>query len=231
MIYCDFQKAFDTVAHNRLMDIVCHYGIKDPILSWIEDYLKNRKQQVSVNGSKSSLFDVSSGVPHGSVLGPLLFIIYINSMVVKAGDTNLLLYADDLKLYREIKTDEDVETLQTDLDELYDWTQYSLLNFHPDKCVVMRLMSSRSKKLRSNALHNMDERRLKAVAEEKDLGISFNDNLTFEKHINEKVNKANSLVGIVRRAFVHLDKDVFQVVLFDHTWKPGTNLEPVHKKN
>ena len=100
--------------------------------------------------------------PQGSVLGPLLFIIYINSMVVKAGDTNLHLYADDLKLYREIKTDEDVETLQTDLDKLHDWTQYSLLKFHPDKCVVMRLMSSRSKKFRPNALYNMDER-LKAV--------------------------------------------------------------------
>ena len=212
VIYCDFQKAFDTVAHNRLMDALCHYGLKDPILSWIEDYLKNRKQQVSVNGSKSSLFDVSPRVPQGSVLGPLLFIIYINSMVVKAGDTNLLLYADDVKLYREIKTDEDVETLQTDLDKLYDWTQYSLLKFHPDKCVVMRLMSSRSKKLKPNALYNMDERRLKAVSEEKDLGISFNDNLTFEKHINEKVNKANSLVGMVRRTFVYLDKDVFKVL-------------------
>ena len=107
---------------------------------------------------------------------------------------------------------EDVETLQTDLDKLYDWTQYSLLKFHPDKCVVMRLMSSRSKKLRPNALYNMDERRLKAVSEEKDLGISFNDNLTFEKHINEKVNKANSLVGMVRRTFIHLDKDVFKVL-------------------
>ena len=212
VIYCDFQKAFDTVAHNHLMDVLCHYGIKDPILSWIEDYLKNRKQQVSVDGSKSSLFDVSSGVPQGSVLGPLLFIIYINSMVMKAGYTNLLLYADDLKLYREIKTDEDVETLQTDLDKLYDLTQYSLLKFHPDKCVVMRLMSSRSKKLRPNALYNMDERRLKAVSEEKDLGISFNDNLTFEKHINEKVNKANSLIGMVRRTFVHLDKDVFKIL-------------------
>ena len=73
-------------------------------------------------------------------------------------------------------------------------------------------MSSRSKKLRSNALYNMDERRLKAVSKEKDLGISFNDNLTFEKHINEKVNKANSLVGMVRRTFVRLDKDVFKVL-------------------
>ena len=114
--------------------------------------MKNRKQQVSVNGSKSSLFDVSSGVPQGSVLGALLFIIYINSMVVKAGNTNLFLYADDLKLYRGIKTDEDEEKLHTDLDKLYDWEQYLLLKFHADKCVVMRLMYSKSEKLRPNVV-------------------------------------------------------------------------------
>ena len=94
-------------------------------------------------------------------------------------------------------------------------------------------MSSRSKKLRPNALYNMDERRLKAVAEEKDLGISSNDNLTFEKHINEKVNKANSLVGMVRRTLVHLDKDVFKVLcMYCSTTLGirGTNLEPVHKE-
>ena len=122
------------------------------------------------------------------------------------------MYADDLKLYREIKTDEDVEILQNDLDKLYDWTQYSLLKFHPDKCVVMRIMSPRSKKLRPNALYNMDERRLKAVSAEKDLGISFNDKLTFEQHINEKVNLTNSLVGMLRRTFAHLDKYVFKVL-------------------
>ena len=212
VIYCDFQKAFDTVAHNRLMKLLCHYGIKDPILSWIEDYLKDRKQQVSVNGSKSNLFDVPSGVPQGSVLGPLLFIIYINSMVKKAADANIYLYADDLKLYQEIKTDEDVEKLQNDLDKLYDWTQYSLLKFHPTKCVVMRLMSSKCKVLRPRGIYDMDERKLNEVSEEKDLGITFNGELTFEKHINEKVNKANALVGMLRRSFVHLDKDIFKLL-------------------
>ena len=90
-------------------------------MSWIEDYLKNRKQQVSVDGSKPSLFDVSSCVPQGSVLGSLLFIICINLMVVNAGDTNLFRYAD-----------EDIEKLQTNLDIL-DWMQYSLLKLHLDK--------------------------------------------------------------------------------------------------
>ena len=138
VIYCDFMKAFDTVPHQRLTELLIHYGIGDPILSWIKGFLSNRKQRVIVNGSKSKVFDVISGVPQGSVLGPILFNIFINSLVDKAGTANLFLYADDLKIFKEISSEEDAESLQEDLYKLYNWTQYSLLRLHPDKCVVMR---------------------------------------------------------------------------------------------
>ena len=121
-IYCDFQKAFDTVSHDRLMHLLAFYGLPNPILSWIEDFLTDRLQHVSVNGTTSEQFHAPSGVPQGSVLGPVLFIIYINSMILKAGNANIYLYADDLKLYREIKSEEDTELLQKDLDTLYDWS-------------------------------------------------------------------------------------------------------------
>ena len=111
VIYCDFQKAFDTVPHKRLIKLLSYYGICDPVLSWIRDFLSNRKQQVSVNGCKSETFDVISGVPQGSVLGPLLFIIYINSMIEKAGTAEIFLYADDLKIYKEIASEEDMDKL------------------------------------------------------------------------------------------------------------------------
>ena len=209
VLYGDFQKAFDTVPHNRLLELLSHYGINEPILSWVRDFLTDRKQQVVVNGCKSAILDVISGVPQGSVLGPLLFIIYINSMVEKAGSTELFLYADDLKIYNEIKSVEDAELLQQDLDRLYDWTRYSLLRFHPDKCVTMRIMS-KTKKLDVKEYNNMDETKLKTVYREEGLGIIFDNKLSFEEHINSKVKKANSLAGMLRRSFEHLDKAMFK---------------------
>ena len=124
---------------------------------------------MTVNGSKSKVFDVSSGVPQGSVLGSVIFVIYINSMLAKSGSSDLYLYADDLKIFKEIKRgEEDIESLQQDLEKLYDWSRYSLLKFHPDKCVVMRI-GTNQKKLATNPYYNMDATRLKIVEHEKDL--------------------------------------------------------------
>ena len=128
----------------------------------------------------------------------------------KAGTGDLYLYADDLKVFNEISSDEDVDKLQCDLDRLYDWTQYSLLKFHPDKCVAMRLTPSKSRKLPLNLCYSMDETRLKTVEREKDLGLIFDNTLSFEDHINSKVSKSNSLVGMLRRSFVHFDKEMFK---------------------
>ena len=119
VIYCDFRKAFDTVPHNRLMNVLKHYGITDMILSWVKDILSNRTQQIIVNGRKSETHHVTSGVPQGSVLGPLLFVTYINLLVDKAGSLERYLYADDLKIYNEIKSLDDVEDLQNGLDNFF----------------------------------------------------------------------------------------------------------------
>ena len=209
VIFCDFQKAFDTVPHRRLLEVLSHYGIQGPILKWIEDFLSNRKMEVIIEGSKSSKFDVTSGVPQGSVLGPLLFIIYINLLVEKSKTENIYLYADDVKIFKEIHSEDDVESLQHTLDLMYDWTCYSLLKFHPEKCVTMRVNSSR-KSSEVEGFYNMDGVKLKKVEIEKDLGVFIDEKLSFDTHINTVVKKANSLVGLLRRSFVYLDKDSFK---------------------
>ena len=112
-----------------------------------------------MNGCKSKVFDVISGVPQGSVLGPILFIIFINSLVDKAGMANLFLYADDLKIFKEISYEEDTERLQEDLYKLYNWTQHSHLRLHPDKCVVMRYMMN-VKNTEIKPFYDMDETKL-----------------------------------------------------------------------
>ena len=237
-IYCDFMKAFDMVPYQRLIEVLMHYGLEDPILASIKDFISFRKQQVYVNGCKSKYFDVIPGVPQGSVLGPALFIIFINTLVDKSGKSELFLYADDLKIFKEISSEEDAEAFQQDLDRLHDWTQYSFLRFHPDKCVVMRyMMSSRNTGIKS--FYNMDETRLKIVKSEKDLGILFKD-LSFDEHIAAKVKKATSLVGLIRKSFTHLDINMFRTLFtaiirphLEHgapMWNPHSKTDNLDRK-
>ena len=181
------------------------------VLEWIKDFLSNRKQRVCVNGSVSDLFDVTSGVPQGSVLGPLLFVLYINLMIEEAGDANLYLYADDVKLFQEITEENDTRVLQENLNRLNDWTNHSLLKFHPDKCEVMRVAPKNNKNEITQG-YKIGKDILKNVSEVKDLGIVFKDDLSFTDHINKIVKKANSLAGLLRRSFVYLDKTTFKQI-------------------
>ena len=136
VIYCDFRKAFDTVPHNQLLSVLTH-GITDPILSWVKDFLLNRKYQIAVNGRKSEIHHVTLGVPQGTVNRPLLFVTFINLMVDKAESLEIIVYTDDLKIYNEIKSPDDVEAFLNEIDKLYYCTQYSLVGSHPGKCVTM----------------------------------------------------------------------------------------------
>lgn len=209
-VYFDFQKAFDTVPHERLLNVLQSYGLSNELVTWIKDFLVGRRQCVCVNGKKSDVFEVPSGVPQGSVLGPILFVIYINTMIEEAGDVDIWLYADDTKLFREIKDEnQDVIRLQNSIDTLHSWSDRSLLKFHPDKCEVMRMQSKLSRQ-KSHQEYSLDGEVLKNVSTVKDLGITFDSDLTFETHIRMKVNKANSLFGMVRRSFTYLDCEMFK---------------------
>ena len=125
-------KAFDAVPHGRLVEKMRQYGIVQQVCGWTKAFLNNRIQKVKVNGEEPDWMDIVSGVPQGSVLGPILFVVYINDLPEKVL-SELLLYADHAKIFREIKCPKDVEMLQKDLHRMSTWSDDWLLKFHPDK--------------------------------------------------------------------------------------------------
>ncbi|XP_069114292.1 uncharacterized protein [Argopecten irradians] len=121
-IYLDFRKAFDTVPHHRLMKKLEAYGINKETLTWLEDFLVNRQQRVIINGETSKWGRVTSGIPQGSVLGPLLFVIYINDLPEMIKST-VYLFADDTKLFQIINSQESKKSIQEDLLQLTHWSE------------------------------------------------------------------------------------------------------------
>ena len=131
-IYMDYQKEFDKVPHCRLISKLKAYHFHSTVIDWVQTYLRDRSQYVEVNGKESVRLPVTSGIPQGSVLGPLLFLIYINDLPDQI-DSSVYMYADDTKLYREIKEPRDHDILQNDLSKLSDWSDLWLLKFHLKK--------------------------------------------------------------------------------------------------
>lgn len=206
-IYFDFAKAFDTVPHQRLLSKLSSYGIGGLLLQWIKSFLLERQQVVRVNGHYSYSSKVISGVPQGSVLGPLLFVIYINDLPDCVSSSSYL-FADDTKVLRKINSESDAKQLQDDIDALHEWSKKWLLKFHPDKCHVLTI--GKFDNIMHTERYTLGSCELEHVFEEKDLGVIFDSELTFEEHINLKIKKANSMVGIIRRSFSFLDGKLFK---------------------
>ena len=204
-IYCDFMKAFDKVPHKRLVYKVSKYGIKGDVIGWIDSFLSNRTQCVSIGEAESEIMPVTSGIPQGSVLGPLLFVMYINDLPdVVDKDTFIFLFADDTKAFRDIKSVPDQLILQNDVKSLTEWSDIWLLKFHPDKCVAMHLGNSNTKFDYVMEGHVLDKSTC-----EKDIGVHVDDKLNFEHHIYEKIKKANKILAIIRRTFTRMDGNMF----------------------
>ena len=139
VVFLDFTKAFDSVPHERLLLKLHAYGIRDPLLSWIRSFLTNRRQRVVLRGHYSSWTAVVSGVPQGTVLGPILFLIYIND-ITRNVESQSKLFADDMKVYRALRNvHEDTQILQDDLNALEQWSTDWQLSFNTTKCEVMRI--------------------------------------------------------------------------------------------
>ena len=143
VILLDFEKAFDKVSHRHLLAKIKHLGIHGSTLNWISDFLHARTQTVLVDGQKSSEANITSGIPQGSVLGPLLFLMFINDLPACVSSSTTRLFADDSILYREITSSADSEKLQKDLDALQDWEAKWLMRFNASKCQVFQVTKKR----------------------------------------------------------------------------------------
>ena len=213
IIYLDFQKAFDKVPHKRLLIKLKSHGIKGGVLSWIENWLSDRKQRVVINGEASEWIGVNSGVPQGSVLGPELFLIYINDIDEDLTCT-VSKFADDTKIGSTVLSNEQVENMQNNLDKLSAWAQTWQMRFNEDKCKVLHIGSRNEK-----ATYKMNDTQLQVVDKEKDLGVIISNNLKPSQQCAEVVKKANKIIGFIGRSFEHKNKDII-LTLYNSLVRP-----------
>ena len=207
IIFLDFRKAFDTVPHCRLLKKLSSYGICDNLLNWLSSFLINRTQQVVLHGHKSDSFVVRSGVPQGSVLGPLLFLLYVNDLPGHVS-SEISMFADDTKIYHKIKNIADCHQLQSDLDKLNIWSKEWLLSFNIEKCKYMRLGNNET--VFNYTMFNADKvSYLLQTFEETDLGIAITPSMNFSSQVNKSYTKAMQALSMIKRSFKFLNNKIF----------------------
>ena len=194
-ILLDFSKAFDKVPHKRLLLKLDHYGIRGQTKRWIENFLVGRTQQVVVEGETSTIGPVISGVPQGSVLGPLLFLAFINDLE-NGLHSRIRLFADDTILYAPIDSPDDAVHLQEDLLKLEAWASKWQMEFNVDKCL---LLSVSRKRTRIPTSYTLNGQSLARVSEAKYLGLNITENLHWGTHVQSIVAKSNRVCAFIHR--------------------------------
>ena len=196
LILLDFSKAFDKVNHSKLLWKLHQYGIRGNALSWILAFLGNRSQTVVLEGEESESVPVTSGIPQGSVLGPILFLVYINDLPEELS-SQVRLFADDTAVYLTVGGSEDEKVLQKDLDRLSVWENQWDMEFNPSKCQVVRVTTAKEVIKSVYTLHGQV---LEVVTSARYLGVDISSGLTWNSHIDRITGKANgTLVGYIRR--------------------------------
>ena len=197
VIYLDMSKAFDKVQHSLIIARLQQFNISGSLLKWFTSYLCGRRQRVTVLGATSQEREVSSGVPQGSILGPVLFLLYVNDLPKAVMSSKVACFADDTKVLKRVESQQDSVDLQSDIDNLNSWARLSGLTFNHSKCKCQRITR---KKTPASYPYTMIGSQLGAVKQEKDLGVWISSDLTWNKQVVEQSSKANKLLGFIKRS-------------------------------
>ena len=187
-VFFDFRKAFGTVPHRKLMTKLVEFGIHPTLLAWLCSYLSRRCQHAAVYGQSSSSKYALSGVPQGSVLGPLLFLIYIDSLEL-SGSSKISLYADDVLLYKPTVNSASFHELQVDINNISMWTSINLMPLNTEKCKCMLLTNKRNSDHPPLLLNNQNL--------EQNTGVTISSNLCWSLHIERICKSARKKLGII----------------------------------
>ena len=196
MLYLDMSKAFDRINHKRLIRKLSNSGIGGNLLNWFESYLTDRRQRVTVLGVTSSTLPVTSGVPQGSILGPALFLLYVNDLPEADLSSRVAMFADDTKLFSAITSQEDVASLQADLVNLEHWSSQSGLSFNQSKCKHQTITR---KIVPLTSSYKLEDTKVTTTDCERDLGVWVSSNLTWKKQVCNQTSKANKSLGYIKR--------------------------------
>jgi hypothetical protein len=199
IIFFDYWKAFDMVSHSKLVTKIQEIGIQGNINSWIKEWLNLREQRVVLNGSKSGWTQVLSGVPQGSVLGPILFLIYVND-IWKNVPGFLSLFADGTKCIGEVDLERLSDVIQPSINALQDWAQEWSMEFNESKCSVLHLGKNNPRQQ-----YSLNGCSIKTSSEEKDVGVIIQDDLKHDKHCQKVALTCNRIMGQIWRGFKHKD--------------------------
>ena len=203
----DFSKAFDSVPHKRLLKKLDYYGIRGQNLGWIAAWLEERTQRVVLNGEQSREVPVISGVPQGTVLGPLMFLLYVND-IGKDVNSSIKLFADDCLLYRNVNSEDDASLLQQDLDKLVKWSKTWQMSFNINKCHILRVHRSQIPLINN---YTMEHKPVSDVNHCPYLGVEMQSNMKFDRHIVNMCNKATRTFNMLRRNLHHCSPQIKEI--------------------
>lgn len=205
IIYLDFAKAFDKVPHRRLVKKMEAFGIRGDVLNWVREWLRDRQARVLVQGKKSTWRKVLSGVPQGSVLGPILFVIFINDLEDEIMESQLVkMFADDTKIRQVVENRRDSTELQQTLNKLWEWSIRWGMAFNVKKCHVMHI--GRKNERNSYELGGL---KLGAVDSERDVGVIITDDMKPTAHCQRAARTGGAVLNQIMRAFHYRDRHVF----------------------